>query len=222
MQDDGYLSFAGAGETKPEPSTQDAASTQGAQTQAEPTKPILPEETLTAIRNVVSETLTNFSKQQQSLRDKQEARIKAEVEKQIKAMQQIGVQPTPEQTATLQEVARKSLLEAPEAEKPPEKTPDKSAPVNPYTAEAKRLMTEAGITLERGDPEIKGIRQDSPTAYLMSILEAVNAKKARLEAEKKGKAQAATPMMGGNATPGNPLSGITDPRELLTRGLLKK
>lgn len=214
MSEELELSFQGNGDTAtaglPNPSSA-AGETQPAQ--PEPAKGNEKPSILTKedVLQVVQEAMHAFSRQEQSARDKLEARIKTEFERQMGLLQKAGVQPTTEQVEALRNATRANVIEE-ERERvaKPAAQPAEQRPLDPISAEAQRIIRESGIQLLKDDPEAKTVDRSSPFAFLTSIAKAVEAKKARVEAERTQAARAQTPMMGGSATPGNPIANIKD------------
>lgn len=85
-----------------------------------------------------------------------------------------------------------------------------------------RIYKDAGVTIEKEDPEAKELNFDDPYYFLDSLRVAVQKKKARLEGQQKPEmspetAAARSPAVGGSGGRSDPLDGITDPKELYKR-----
>lgn len=128
-----------------------------------------------------------------------------------------GIEVSPEQEQQLkQQLVTRALAGAPESAQPspPQEAPQKEE-VDPVTAEAWRMMEEAGVLVDEDDPEAKLLNFSSPYKFLKSIESAIEAKKERISER-----PARTPTnVGGRGAPTNSIVDVTDHRELLKRGL---
>ncbi len=172
-------------------------------------------------------------KRAQSLIEKTNTTVLKKVQADLKNLQQslelqrkAGIEISPQQEEALKtQVISKAFTEGdplPEPEPPPQ--PAQPAPgqvpgqpprpgaepeLDPITAEAQRMMQEAGTTIDAGDPELALLNHSSPYQYLRSIEAAIAAKRQRLSSSK-------TPTNLGGMGVHNPnrIQDIKDPHEL--------
>lgn len=175
-------------------------------------------------QRMATEAAERALRQAQSMTDKSESRIKREITDRMAKIAEAtdllkaaGVEITPEVTERVrQAVVMESLTKGSDPGQPSAPaTPSQAAPnagsePNPdeITAQAHRMMSQAGVWIEQGDPEVAQLSQDSPYAFLHSVELAINAKKARMTARQ----QAAGPAPGArtptNAGPSGPAPGL--------------
>lgn len=156
----------------------------------------------------------------QSLFDKGNGKVRERLNQFEQAM--AGVQLPPEQREQLrQQVINQALSDPAAPESPAPAAPPAAQPTaqpgqeppDAITAEAWKMMQEAGVTIEDEDPEVSSIDRSSPYKFLRSIEQAIEAKRQRI--------QPRTPTNAGGMgvhNP-NPISDIRDPRELIAMGL---
>lgn len=179
---------------------------------------------------VVDEKVTTAIRRMQSQADKMEARVKQEVERAVALSKQSGLaEPTPEQRAKMADVVRQQIMEEQTAQ-PPASNPTQQSgqtqeqgakiDLDVFVKELEKDVPE-NFRLYEADPEAQELKGLSPVQWLKKYEELLTKKKERLTAESKQKAQAQTPLSSGQGTPGNPLSGITDPMTLYQMGLKK-
>jgi hypothetical protein len=106
------------------------------------------------------------------------------------------------------------------AAKPPEQpqTGQQEQPPDPVTADAWRMMAEAGVEIDDQDPEYATIQSTSPYAFLRSIESAIEAKRQRIS-QQAPLPPAAQPAPARTPTNAGALGGQTLGAEALTRRL---
>lgn len=193
----------GTGEQASTPITANPSQAEaGAQTQANASPQAL---TPDAIKSLFREELTAFQREQQSQRDKQEARINQRIDDLRKGLAAAGKNLTADEEqkarqAFAQEVQSDSPAAtgaparpggaAPEAATTEQPAATKPAAPNPQTAAAWAVMEGEGLDIEDSDPEAKMIDWTSPqTAYKTTA--------AAIEAKRKRMGNAALPLTGG-------------------------
>jgi hypothetical protein len=145
----------------------------------------------------------------------------------LEQARQQGIQVTPE---TEQAFMKPDLLtgETPElstspaAQSPAQvQTPPAPAQTDWKIQTRDELYAEHGIRLETGDPELGTVDSSTPAKLAHTLDKALGAKKARLDVEAVSRSSRApaAPVQGG---PANPIANITDPSELIRRGLTRK
>lgn len=201
----------------------------GAQTQAQ-ASPL----TLEAVESTVTKVLEKFTRNQQSERDKQEARITTRINDLRKGMEIVGQTLTPEAEAK----ARTALSKAPiiddlgqvsfptqdrpvqsQAETPTPQAPAGERPTapNPQTAAAWAVMDGEGVEIDDADPEAVSIDWTSPQTAYASTQQAIAAKRRRT-------ANAALPLSGGqpNSRPAHYGLNASDTLDMAFRQLRGK
>lgn len=160
------------------------------------------------IREVVTQAMQNVSREQQSQRDKQEARLRSEIQKQISRVEAaIGGQLTPEQRQKIAEETRKDLQpNEPDDQQPAQRQPSQAqAQGQPqptiYDEIAAELYQEHGVVLNDDDPEVAQVDLSSKVKFQRTLEMALEKKKQRQQqaANQQVVAMAAT----GPGTPTN-------------------
>jgi hypothetical protein len=179
-------------------------------------------------REDVLNILDEFSRKQQSARDKLEARVKTEFQtefqRQIALLKENGVEVTPRVEAAIKaDVIQRNTpnfdepagsAQAPAQVKAPDKSGDQAlGAIDDIQSE---LDQEYGITINETDPEAKKLDFSSKRKLLKSYEDALIAKRERLQ-----NPQGRTSGMSSGGTPGNPIASINDPDALYALGLHK-
>lgn len=151
-----------------------------------------------------------------------EARVQAELanfEKVLDLQKKAGMAFTPEQETALRQQAINQAFIGGE-QNPPAESPEQppaqdggedDADLDPVTAEAWRMMEDAGIIIEDDDPEAGTLDQSSPYAFLRSIDKAIEAKRQRTGGQQEPASQARTPTNIGSAgSHPNPVANTND------------
>jgi len=176
--------------------------------------------TLEQIRAEMKVALVESKREEQSQRDKLEARVKKQVQDLATMFTAAnGAAPTADQMKVIEQAARQQAVEPAESPAPaPAPAQTQAAPApgdNPLIALASEIMQEHGVTLEENDPEAKGLKLDefkgTPRAWLKAFEAAVIAKQERTAPPIPG---AVLPTSGGGSTPGNRIANIIDPNQL--------
>lgn len=212
---------------------QESTTSQGVQPSGKELSPDI----IQLLRGEIKNALGEFSREQQSQRDKQEARILGRVQELKATFSALngGQELTADQLSELHKVAAKQVAEQPEQEhaqqtssQPKAAQPEAQAEMGPVEKLILKKMEKAGITIEDGDPEIamlQNINAEDLDDLKDKIDTAINAKRARL-AKPSSTPEAAVARVsaaaGGPALPGNPIADINDPTVLLTMGLTRK
>jgi hypothetical protein len=149
-----------------------------------------------SVPSVVNEALEQYSRKQQSQRDQQEARINKRFQETLEIIRATGTEPTQEQQAAIrQRVAHAETSATPEpAPQPSQATPGQARPSGAgLDSDAKAELTQQvfemyGVKPEQGDPELATFKDtENPTEFLKQLKSIAQAKKARLEAESRGR-----------------------------------
>ena len=170
------------------------------------------------VKQSTKESMNEFYRLQKQQMDKQESRIKKEVQTQIDSLKKIGVEVTDEMATSIENVKRQEIVTEFQNDGLPQEagqqpTPDQS-PNDPIIQAAMKevsaLEKEFGFELDQSDPEASMIVHTSPFKFTKSYEKAMEAKKERLESEGKMPTHplAQTPTSGGGGTPGNPLNNM--------------
>jgi hypothetical protein len=190
-------------------------------------------EIVKAVGGVVTEQLEKRDRAAQSRQDKFEARVKKENEATLQALQAIGVVPTPEQQKVIhQQNAQKVMAEfqsepsaGQPAQAPAQEPPTPARPLEDWMLRIRdRLYAKHGVELGKDDPELASVRDDDEPTMYETLDAALTAKKMRQARAAAGAAQGRMPILPASGQPSNanPLEGITDPIELLTRAFSKR
>lgn len=189
---------------------------------------VLPPEFYSKVGEIVKEQLSTYSREQQSQRDKMEARIRRETESRLAAVRNAFGEVTPEQEKAITNATRDQLLnETPDTSnttpaqgKEPEKKGQDQPSTNPLEIAVNNrvnaLYEKMGLTLEDTDPEAQGIDNTDAFSFVSSVERALEAKKQRLEQSGQPQKPPQTNVHtgGGGNTPVNPIANITDPNQL--------
>lgn len=172
------------------------------------------------IAQIIDERLDRFNRQQQSLRDKQESRIKNEIQKQIGLMQKAGVEVTDEMKQRIETVAREDFANEFQQSNDSSGTEGQPKPrmdqreMNPkeqlVNSEVDKLDQQYGFSINQDDPEAKDIQTDNPFEFVRKYEKALIAKAERLSVPGQTNPAAQLHMAGGSGTPGNRLANVTD------------
>ena len=204
-----------------------------AKTQEQPTG--FTEAQLQQIGQIVGQSLEGCSRQQQSQRDKLEARISKQVEQNLSAARGAGIELTPEQEKAIENQTRKQFANSQDdSQQEPAQAPNGDQTNNQQegtdplaaavNAEVDALYKNYGFELDEGYPEAQGIDKSTPFKFVQSVERALQAKQARVESEGGAlKPPSTNTFTGtGNNAPGNRIANIKDPDLLLEMGLKKK
>lgn len=165
---------------------QPVATSQGVQ----PDGSTLSPELIQTLRGEIKNALGEFSREQQSQRDKMERRISGRVQELTETYKTFngGQDLTPEQRDQLRNLAAKQLAEQPEHEQQvstqPAAQPDKRQEPSPVEKLILKKFEKAGITIEDGDPELADLKNIDPTDLddlKEKIDTAIEKKRARLQ-----------------------------------------
>lgn len=158
------------------------------------------------LARLLQDTENKAFQRAQSLYDKGQGRVQAELKRvndSIEQMRKHGVDVPPEKVKAMQdEAVRTALIEAPPEEPKiaPQSKAQMDAAPDPVTAEAWRMMKEAGIVLEEGDPEMDKLDQEhGPYKFLQSVEAAVTEKQRRLISQTKSPEARLPGITGGSA-----------------------
>ena len=176
------------------------------------------------IAKIIDERLDRFSRQQQSLRDKQESRIRDDVQKQINRLQKAGVDVTDDMKKNIEAVTREDIANEyrdsndstgtegqPNPRSDQRETNPKELLVN---SALEKLDQQFGFLINKNDPEAETIKSDDPFEFVRLYEKALQAKKERLGSSHDTNPMSQLHTSGGSATPGNKLAGITDKDQL--------
>ena len=167
------------------------------------------------LTRLLQDTENKAFQRAQSLYDKGQGRVQAELKRvndSIEQMRKHGVDVPPEKVKAMQdEAVRTALIEAPPEEPkiaPQSKTSADAAP-DPVTAEAWRMMKEAGVVLDESDPEMGKLDQEhGPYKFLQSVEAAIADKQRRLLSQTKSPEARLPGITGGS--PGASVEAITN------------
>jgi len=127
-----------------------------------------------------------YSKGQAGFEKKVQADLR-NLEKALELQKKAGVTVTPEQENHMrQQVINQAFMDGDQPTQPaapgaqPAQAGEGAEDIDPVTADAWRLMDEAGVTIEDDDPEVALLNQGSPYVFLKSIEAAIAAKRQRL------------------------------------------
>ncbi len=141
--------------------------------------------TLDLLRQALDEQANRLERRLQSITDKQENRLKKEVDKKVAALesnyQALGLQvPDAARQRVIDDTVLSFLDDGPGAAQPAAPSPELVALVN---RQAQEIAEEAGVTLGPGDPEFAQVNQSTPdpNTYLKSWRKAVASKSNRLK-----------------------------------------
>ena len=223
MTDDKKADFFGAQAGQP-------VNTSGENQVPAPQMPASPSITEEVVRRVVGEALQDFSRTQQSQRDRMEARIKAEVEDRISLLRNSGVEVTDALSRSIQQnVAQKVISDSQqEGSKPaPAPTPGMGSTETPDPfahafSVADDWMKEAGVTIEENDPEAKSLDFTSPAKFLRTFQAAIEAKRQRADAAVQQRASANTAGVGGGGGTSPDLMAAYQKEVALVRGNIRE
>jgi len=171
---------------------------------AQPETPMTRDE----IKKIVEEVSAKQFQALQSMQSKQEERLKREVSKRLEALQESGIQITPEQAKKVQEATIKQFKESDgdgqrqDAQPAYQNQPgDNQPPMDPVSQAAYEIMKEENVFINEGDPELAIIDRQTTSRklFLRSVDKAIEAKKERLSRPRG--TPAASPSMA--ATGGN-------------------
>ena len=171
------------------------------------------------VKKSMTETMNEFYKQQKSQLDKQESRIKKEVQSQIDSLKKIGIDVTDDMAQSIENVKRQEIVtesqsdglseEAGQQPKPDQSSNDPI--VQAAMKEVEVLEKAYGFELDEKDPEASMIDHTSPFKFTKSYEKAMEAKKDRLETagQLPENPLAQIPIGGGSSTPGNKLNNMS-------------
>jgi hypothetical protein len=148
----------------------------------------------------------------QSLTDKAEARIQEKLD----AMKQSGVEPTPEQEEKLRSTVAQQITEEERSNggAAPQPTPAQG-PVDPRVKIALEAMTEEGVQVMDGDPELPALLEVlnnpgvKPYQIVKATQKAIEAKRERTTLQ-ASTAHLRTPAGGGESSSGTPAASAHD------------
>lgn len=166
----------------------------------------LPPGVLTQLEGMLARALDERDRKQQSARDKQEARIKKEIDARLTALTEAQVELTPEQRVILERKVRDQLSDQPAEEEPAPaqaqatEQPQSASDIDVLAAE---IMQEYGVVLDEQDPEAESLKEKGLTRrqWLKRFEDACATKKERLATTSNPAASTVT--IGGGSTPGN-------------------
>lgn len=167
------------------------------------------------LSRLLQETENKAFQRAQSLYDKGQGKVQAELKRvndSIEQMRKHGIDVPPEKVKAMQdEAVRTALTEAPPEEHkiaPQSKVSADAAP-DPVTAEAWRMMKEAGVVLDESDPEMSKLDQEhGPYKFLQSVEAAIADKQRRLLSQTKSPEARLPGITGGS--PGASVEAITN------------
>lgn len=157
---------------------------------APPAGSTLSPDLIKVLRGEIKNVLGEFSREQQSQRDKMEARISGRVQEMAETFKTFngGQDLTPEQRDQLRKIATKQIGEQPEHEQQasPQQAAQPTQRQEPSHVEKLILkkFEKAGITIEDGDPELTDLKNIDPTDLddlKEKIDAAIEKKRARLQ-----------------------------------------
>jgi hypothetical protein len=167
-----------------------------------PSTPSKPEQTLTLdlVKQIAKDEGDRAFRSAQGLYEKGRQGFEKQVQSNLddlkRSLNQLGVEITPEREQALRTQAVEKAIASPVGEVEPEtpqgnepgaappQAPEPQTTQDPILAGAVRMMDEAGIKIEDGDPEITmldNIDPDKPYELYSKLGEAIQAKKTRLE-----------------------------------------
>lgn len=170
------------------------------------------------VKKSMTETMSEFYKQQKSQMDKQEARIKKEVQSQIESLKKIGIDVSDDMAKNIETIKRQEIVTESQSDglsdDAGQQTPPDQSTKDPVILAAMRevetLEKSYGFELDQTDPEAGMIDHTSPFKFTKSYEKAMEAKKERLESEGNlpDNPLAQIPTSGGGSTPGNKLNNM--------------
>lgn len=193
-----------------EVSGQQAAQPAPASQGAQPEGSTLSNELIQTLRGEIKSALSEFSREQQSQRDKQERRIADRVKDLETTFKNLngGTEITPEQRSQLRSVAAGQIESETQPEHDERTSPAAAAQPTPKvepSAVEKLILKKfekAGITIEDGDPELAQLKNIDPTdlddlkekidTAITAKRERLNAKTSNLSPDAAGRISAAT------------------------------
>jgi len=170
------------------------------------------------VKKSMTESMSEFYRLQKQQMDKQEARIKKDVQSQIEGLKKIGVDVTDEMATNIEKLKRQEIVTefqndglSQEAGQQP--TPDQSSTdpvVQAAMKEVESLEKTFGFELNDDDPEAKMVDHSRSYRFVSTYEKAMEAKKERLANEGKlpRDPMAQLPMGIGGSSPGHPLAGM--------------
>jgi hypothetical protein len=173
--------------------------------------------TIQDVQRAIRDALTDNQREQQSQRDKLENRVRTEVNRVVSTLKASGIEPTPEQLATMEKSTRQAIQDesGTTQQAPAQAHVPENPEANPIVALAGEIMAEYGIQLEESDPEATALKTFKGTnrQWLAAVENAVKAKKERISAPVAEPGARITTITGGSS-PGNPIAGVTNTDEL--------
>ncbi len=151
---------------------------------------------------LISRAFDISTRQAQSLTDKMDSRLRKELATRLAAVGQnaklLGIEMTPEVAENVRRKVIDEYLTQPEIEQAPAEAQLQPGqqPVDPTDKAALDMMRKAGTYIEQIDPEAKTLDMTDPGAYLLSMAQAIEAKRQRL-AKTSQPAQVRTPTIAG-------------------------
>lgn len=150
--------------------------------------------TLEEARRMAEEAEEKAFRRAQGLIEKTNAGVVKKVQSDLKNLEQsialqkkAGIEITADQEEKLkQQVFQRAFTEVEESPAPAQTAPAQAAPVqqpdniDPITAEAVKMMQDAGVWIDDDDPETDVIDQSSIYAYLESVKKAIETKRQRI------------------------------------------
>ena len=171
------------------------------------------------VKKSMTETMSEFYKQQKSQMDKQESRIRKEVQSQIDSLKKIGIDVTPEMETSIENVKRQEIVTESQSDDLQNNAGQQSSPdtsnndprIQAAAREVETLEKQYGIELDQSDPEASMIDHTSLARFARTYEKALEAKKERLETagQMPKNPLAQIPTGGGGGTPGNPLNNMS-------------
>ena len=200
-----------------EVSGQQAAQPEPASQGAQPNGKELSPDVIQLLRGEIKSALSEFSREQQSQRDKQERRIADRVKELTTVYQGLngGAEITPEQRSQLRSVAAGQIESEAKPEHDGQTSQAQAAQPTPKVEKTQveklilKKFEKAGITIEDGDPELAQLKNIDPTdlddlkekidTAITAKRERLNAKTSNLSPDAAGRISAAT----GTGSPNN-------------------
>lgn len=203
-------------EEKPEGQPEAASAMQEVDSQP---KPLDENRVKEIVKQSTKESMNEYYRLQKQQMDKQEARIKKEVQTQIESLKKIGIDVSDDMAKNIETIKRQEIVtesqtddlseEAGQQPKPDQSTKDPV--ILAAMREVEALEKSYGFELIESDPEAGMIDHTSPFKFTKSYEKAMEAKKERLESEGNlpDNPLAQIPTGVGSATPGNKLNNMS-------------
>ena len=180
--------------------------------------PLTEQRVVEIVKKSTAESMSEFYRLQKQQMDKQESRIKKEVQTQIESLKKLGVDVTEDMEKNLENMKRQEIVtesqQGDSNQDAGQPNDQDQTPTNPIIEDAMRDVGELeksyGFELDPSDPEASMIVHTSAYKFVNSYEKALKAKQERLEAEGSAGRNplAQTPIGGGTGTPGNPLRNM--------------